>query len=281
MLMDTVDSIFRGNVVPAELIVIDQSDKPAYLEPALRHVAGNCSVKYRWSQSTGVSRARNEGIALAQCDIVAFTDDDVLASVDWFGELVQVAQEAGSGCVVTGRVLPTPTELSGRFAPATRVSNAPKVYKGRIGKNVLFPNNMAVYRSALERMNGFDERLGPGTAFPAAEDNDLGFRLLEAGYQIVYAPAAVVYHRAWRTDREFVPLRWCYGVGQGGFYAKHMSLHDRHILSWLGSDIGRHMRRVPQRVYWYDRRGLCGDLAYVGGIFYGVMRWAVRETRQH
>jgi cobaltochelatase CobN len=98
---------------------------------------------------------------------------------------------------------------------------------------------MAIRRETLREVGGWDERLGAGTSFPAAEDNDLGFRLLEAGYRIAYHPEAVAWHRAWRAERDYLPLRWAYGRGQGAYYAKHAALSDAYMVRRFGADLGR------------------------------------------
>ena len=104
------------------------------------------------------------------------------------------------------------------------------VYHGRIYKDVLYSGNMALYRTAIDEVGNFDECLGPGTHFPAAEDNDLGFRLLEAGYCIRYVPEAILYHHAWRSQSQVLQLRWAYARGQGAFYAKHLRMGDLYML---------------------------------------------------
>jgi GT2 family glycosyltransferase len=137
---------------------------------------------------------------------------------------------------------------------------------------VLYPLNMALYRSALAEVGGFDERLGPGTPFPASEDGDLGFRLLEAGYAIHYAPQAALVHRAWRTQRDYLPLRWGYGLGRGAFYAKHLSWRDRQMRRRAWRDLAR-LRHWPGLLL-RDRRAAQGDIVLVGGIVWGALRWA-------
>src|SRR5439155_23952935 len=105
---------------------------------------------------------------------------------------------AGPRTIATGRVLSTAPETPGGFAPSTKIEEASIVYEGRVGKDVLWGNNMAMYRSAIAPIGGFDERLGVGSHFPSSEDNDLGFRLLEAGYRFIYVPEAVLYHWYWQ-----------------------------------------------------------------------------------
>jgi GT2 family glycosyltransferase len=137
---------------------------------------------------------------------------------------------------------------------------------------------MAAFRSAFEKVGGFDERLGPGTPFYAADDNDLGFRLLEAGYRIVYVPEAVVYHRAWRPGREYLPMRWKYGVAKGGYYAKYLSLKDGYMLRRMVYDIGHRILGFPVRLLT-NRRLAYGDPVYILGILRGTMQWLLTERR--
>ena len=117
----------------------------------------------------------------------------------WLGSLIRALINGGTKAVVTGRVLPTSPETPGGFVPALVVREVPAVYEGRVGADVLAGGHMAIYRSIMQRVGGFDERLGAGAKFPAADDNDLGFRLLELGYRIIYVPEAILYHRAWRA----------------------------------------------------------------------------------
>jgi GT2 family glycosyltransferase len=174
--------------------------------------------------------------------------------------------------------LPTETEKPNSFAPSTIADEVSTVYEGRIGKDVLYSNNMAMYRSAIDEVGAFDTRLGTGASFPAATDNDCGFLLLEAGYRIVYAPEAVLYHRAWRSEDEYLPLRWRYGVGRGAFYAKHLSLRDRYMLWRMVRDIKAHTFLFLRHV-WHERRRAYGDAVLALGILSGATRWLLTQGK--
>jgi GT2 family glycosyltransferase len=196
----------------------------------------------------------------------------------WFGVIVRALLAAGHRTVVTGQVRPGEPEGPGAsFAPSTKSSETPMVYEGRIGKDVLYVQNMALFRSALDEIGGFDPRLGPGTPFPSAEDNDFAFRLLEAGYRILYVPAAVTYHRAWRSRRDMLHVAWGYGLGQGAYYAKHLSPSDLHMLKRLLLTIANHLLRLPLRL-WRQRDRAYDSAAFVAGLLAGASRWLVRHT---
>lgn len=278
LLAETVESILRGDQVPAEIIVVDQSDAPHQALAALTSDRG-CDVRYLWTRTVGLSRANNQGVAAARHALLVFTHDDVLVTPTWFGAIVEALRAAGPRSVVTGQVRPTEAETRGGFQLALKVDQAPAVYTGRMGRDVLYPLNMAMYRSAIDEVGRFDERLGPGTPFPGSEDSDLGFRLLETGYRICYVPEAALYHRAWRPERDYLPLRWSYGVARGGFYAKYLSLRDRHMLSRMAADVRTHFVLFLYRVR-RERRQAYGDVVLGAGILFGAIRWLLTQRKE-
>jgi GT2 family glycosyltransferase len=279
LLLETVESVLAGEDLPAEIIIIDQGDE-RHDELARLGNTDGCDVRYLWRPSRGVSKARNEGAAAARHDMLVYCDDDMRATPPWFGTFVRALAQAGSGTAVTGHVVAGESEAKDGFAPAIAPGDTRVVYEGPLDTDVLAGCNMAIYRSALDDVGGFDERLGPGTRLPAAEDNDLGFRLLEAGYRILYVPDATLEHRAWRAGPEYPRVRWRYGQGQGGFYAKHLSASDRRMLRRARSDIGHRFRRFP-RVIWRRPRFAAGDVLYSLGILVGGLSWFVSERRRH
>jgi GT2 family glycosyltransferase len=274
MLADAVRTILGGAELPTELIIVDQSDSE---NPELAALGTDraCDIIYDWNRTKGLSRALNRGIARARYDVLGFTHDDVSIPQTWFGTLIRALLAAGERAVVTGRVLPEGGTAEGGFVPSTKSDAKPAVFAGRVDAGVLYPMNMAMHRSALDEVGPFDERLGPGTPFPAAEDNDLSFRLLEAGFSIHYIPDAVLYHRAWRSDREYLPLRWSYGRGQGAYYAKHVSLSDRYLLGRMGWEVQFRLRRLLRGLPREPRRST-GDIVYLAGLFSGMLQWMVR-----
>jgi GT2 family glycosyltransferase len=270
---EAVDSILAGTLVPAEILVVDQSDEP---DPGLAALAeGATPVRYLPTRSRGLSRARNEGLAAATAEVVALTDDDVLAEPGWLAALVDAVVEAGPGAVVTGAVREGEPEVDGGFVPASAHGAERAVYRGRQQRDVLAGGNLGAYRQALLDAGAFDERLGAGSRYPAAEDNDLGLRLLDAGFAIVYEPTAVVVHRAWRPAGDYVRVRWRYGLGKGGFYAKH-ARPDGYGLRRLARDCGARLGRLPRNAVVARRRAV-GDLAYVAGVLAGLVRWTATE----
>jgi GT2 family glycosyltransferase len=259
LLADAVESILRCDPPPGEVIVVDQSDSPD---------ASLDGVRYIWSESRGLSRANNIGSRVARFPLLVFTHDDVLVEPDWYGRLLRALTEGDARTVVTGRVLPVEADIVDGFAPSLNVATTHAVYEGRSARDVIWPMNLGIHRATLEAVGGFDERLGPGTRYPAAEDNDLCRRLLDAGCRIVFEPAVIVRHRAWRASSEKRGLRYDYGRGQGAFYAKH------HDLGRLLEDVGN--RLLGRR---HSTRSAGEDLAYVRGLLSAAWEWWRLENR--
>jgi GT2 family glycosyltransferase len=277
LLLETVESVLAGADVPAEIIVIDQSGTA---NTGLARLAiPRCDVRYIHTDAVGTSHARNAGVRLASHPLIGFIDDDVRVAPDWFAAIVRAAVHAGPRAVITGRVMPERPASSDGFVPSTITDESPREYVGRIGVDILYSNNMMLHRSAFEEVGLFDPRLGGGARYPTAEDNDLAFRLLEAGYRILYAPDAVVEHRAWRSGSDYLPLRWSYGRGQGAFYAKHFDLRDRYMLHRAAHDLAHNAGRMI-RYLLRDRRRAAGQAVHVAGVASAILQWLVTRPRE-
>jgi GT2 family glycosyltransferase len=271
LLRETLLSIRDGDRLPAELIVADQSGAATELPP----LGGDVEVRHLRLSSSGLSRARNAGIEAASNGILVFTDDDVIVERDWLRLLVEALVSAPARTAVTGRVLPAETD---GHVPSVTYWDQPQVFAGRLFADVLFPNNMAIRREAFDEVGLFDERLGAGSTFPAAEDNDFGYRLLEAGYSIAFVPEATLHHRGARRGRELASLQWAYGCGQGAFYSKHMSRSDLHMLRRFGRNAAFRLRRMA-RIVRGDREALREGI-YLVGLIWGAVHWRWRARRE-
>ena len=263
----TLESILGGDAIPGELLVVDQS---AGGETAAA-VDGLAGVTYLRAEQNGLSAARNLGARTAANEVVAYCDDDLRVSAGWLAALVDAVDEQ---TVATGRVLRDPQDEGG-VVTALAEDPEPALYAGRLTRDVLAGGNMAIRVGTLTAVGGFDERFGPGSRYPAAEDNDLGLRLLEQGSTVRYVPEALAYHRAWRRTADYPRVRFAYGRGKGAFYAKHTSRDDRYGLHRGTADVGaraRRLRHLPRRPVY-----TLGELTYATGIVAGALEWLVRE----
>jgi GT2 family glycosyltransferase len=86
--------------------------------------------------------------------------------------------------------------------------------------------NMAMRRTLLEDLIGFDEALGGGGPLRSSQDFDFAFRTYRAGYAILLDPSVKVDHYGSRTADQWPATQRNYGIGDGAFYSKHVRCGD-------------------------------------------------------
>jgi GT2 family glycosyltransferase len=162
------------------VVVATRGRRPASLAALRASLEGQADevIVVEDSEGRGPSWARNVGWRSASADLVAFVDDDCVASPWWLGALVA---RAGEGDVV----------VQGRVEPAGAMEPFSRSLEVRDGPGPWFQTANVLYpRSVLQAVGGFDEE-----AFPyVGEDTDLAWRAREAGASFVFAPDAVVRH---------------------------------------------------------------------------------------
>ena len=102
LLSDLVRSVLAGEERPSEIIIVDQSSE-AHPDLASEVRDGQTVIRYELTPTRGASRARNLGIHLANHDILAFSDDDMICTPQWFGHLVRALVHNGERSAVSGR----------------------------------------------------------------------------------------------------------------------------------------------------------------------------------
>ena len=95
---------------------------------------------------------------------------------------------------------------------------------------------MAVRRDWIDRLGGWDERLGAGAPrFGAAEDMDFNYRLLRGGGSAFVTPTVRSFHMQWRPPCELPALYRRYMVGWCAFAIKTARDGDVAGGLWLWS----------------------------------------------
>jgi GT2 family glycosyltransferase len=223
-----VQSILANTSPAFELIVADQSPNDAsermlaeFADPRLRVLR---------LRSTGKARALNVAAALAQGAVLALTDDDCTVPKDWLHRVATRLEEDQPAGIVFGAVVAAAHDAREWFVPTFRPRyrrlQGPLASTPHIGMGA----NMAIRRSVLERVGGFNECLGPGGRFRSGDDWELAYRALAAGFVVVQDPATVVVHwgrRAYGSGAVRLSISNNY-LGAGAGYTMHA-----RIGSWV------------------------------------------------
>lgn len=230
----TINSIRQGMQTDFALWVTDQSKDDATEQTVARHRAVDSRINYIHAQPWGSSYARNIGAAQGSAPYILFTDDDCIATPDWAQALIDELRRPATWAVF-GRVLPDTTlatpqhaqPVSAALPMALKDAPARRVYSGnRLDLSFGHSANMGVRRDAFDRISGFDELLGVGGALRAWPDRDIGYRMLARGGAIIYAPAALIYHRHWRGWDEVRRSYRNYAIGAGAAALKYIRCGD-------------------------------------------------------
>jgi len=269
LLAGCLESLSLGRFSDVEVLVLDQSRDDQTLPVRL---SNGVPVRHLRCPRRGKSAALNLGAREARAPWLAFTDDDCRVAADWLEVIDRAAREAGPRCALTGRVIAGAPEGAAVIAPSLREKDRQMTYRSPGFRDVLFGNNMAIPSDLLRRVGGFDEGLGPGTTAPAAEDNDLGYRLLRAGIPIRYLPAMTVTHRSWRSGSEQVRVFRGYGVGQGTFYAKHVRRGDLHMAARMARNLWDSGRDLSGAIVLGRTQDIRATRAFTGGLVRGFAR---------
>jgi GT2 family glycosyltransferase len=229
-----------------EIIVVDNHPASGLTPPVVAEFPGVVLIS---ESRQGLAYARNAGFAASTGDIVIATDDDVMMPPDWLEKLVAPFARPDV-MIVTGNVLPLQLETIfqrfferygglGRGFEFLEVSShwfesfpRDAVPTWRLGAtaNAAFRASMFVH----PQIGLMEEALGPGMPSGVGEDTYLFYKVLKAGYSLIYEPAAYVWHK---HRRELSALRrQIYGYSKG-----HVAYN---LATWLRDSDWRGLWRV-------------------------------------
>jgi glycosyltransferase involved in cell wall biosynthesis len=193
----------------------------------------NYPVRYVREDRQGLNWARASGARVASGEIVLYTDDDVAVDPNWVNAMLEQF-DSPRVAAVTGLVLPLELETDaqhlferyGGFSRGFRrlvfeYTNFVPASASRIGAGA----SMAFRRALVNRMGLFDAELDCGTVTLTGGDAYAFYRLLSEGYQIIYSPKALAWHRHRRSHDALRKTLYGYNVGGVAFLARCLFQH--------------------------------------------------------
>jgi rhamnosyltransferase len=256
-----------------EVVVVDSGSNDGSVEVAHSHGARVHEIA---PSEFGHGRTRNLGAQLARGDVLVFTSQDAFARDEtWLATLVRSLSTSDGIAGAYGRQLPhddaTPPEryfldfLYGPDARVQRLDGGEPDFQQTLFSNV----NSAIPRAVWQEFPFADDLI-------MSEDQEWSRRVLRAGYELVYEPAAAVHHShrysIGAAFRRFfdsgVSAERSYAAGGGGSGALRRAgaQYARGEVAWLwetgqrrwipysaayelakftGMQLGRRHRRLP------------------------------------
>ncbi|WP_264925627.1 glycosyltransferase family 2 protein [Streptomyces sp. A012304] len=226
-LAHALDSLLAQDHPDFEIVVVDNAPVTDATRDLIERKYAE-RVRYVTEPVPGLAVAHNRGVAAAHGEVVAFTDDDVVADPRWLTELTApFAADPGLGCA-TGLILParlrTPAQVllesnggfakgftARTYAPAAPPADEPlfPFTAGRFGSGA----NMAFRTGVLRAVGGFDPATGAGTLARGGDDLYGFVRVLAQGHRLHYTPQALVWHHHRETWRDLETQAYGYGAG--------------------------------------------------------------------
>jgi GT2 family glycosyltransferase len=264
----------RGTVQPREIVVVDQSDDDGSERVVREHAAAGLPLRYERMEALGLGAAQNAAVRRASSTFVAVTDDDCVVDERWLEAVMRAFASDPALDVVTGRVLPLPSEGERTWPVSLRESTTRALFAAHAPPwDVGSGNNFTVRRATFLRIGGCDERLGPGSPARGGVDMDLFYRLLRAGARIRYEPDAIVRHE--RQDyASRLARRPMYGRGMGAMVSLRLREGDAGVVGLLTGWMALRLRLLARAVLRRDGRAAREELVMlrstIGGIAHGL-----------
>jgi GT2 family glycosyltransferase len=174
----------------AEVIVVDDGGP----SQASRALVESFGARYEpHERPIGLNAARNTGVSRSGGELIAFLDDDIRAGEHWLEALLEASRSAPEEEVLAGRIVAclegSPPHSCGREKPPiTTLELGPENSRTPFA----WGTNMAIRRSALERVGPFDPELHDG-----GDEQEWQER---RGADALYVAAACVEHRRAPAD---------------------------------------------------------------------------------
>ncbi len=207
-----------------EAVVIDDGSTDG-TELFCRDLSTSFPLVYRRQTNAGAGAARKLGSEMARGKYLLFFNDDTISTPDLLAEHLRAQHEhAQDQCAVLGFF---PYHLAVRKRAlsvfiATRpflfpyLAMKPGFYKGA---GFFITCNLSIRRDAVHLAGSFDSE------FRVAEDTELGARLDQEGYRILYQPRALAWHdHLIFTAADLIKRAQAYADADLQLYTKHPRL---------------------------------------------------------
>ena len=207
-----LDSLGKLNYPQYEVILVDDGSTDNTAD-----IAGQFpQVRYIHQNNHGLSHARNTGAGAAKGEVLAYTDSDCMADVDWLYYLIGTLVSGDYAGVGGPNITPPAQNWIQACVAAAPGGPSHVLLTDTIAEHI--PGcNMAFYRWAFESAGGFDPEYRK-----AGDDVDFCWRIQQAGWVIAFSPTAIVWHYRRFTLRAFLKQQDGYGEAESLLRFKHL-----------------------------------------------------------
>lgn len=228
-----IKALQNQTLASLQIIVVDDgsTDKTAI------KIKSFPKVTYVYQGNSGPAAARNSGAKIAKGEFIFFTDSDCLARPDWLESAMKgftddtVAVVCGSyGIANRNNLLARCIHEEIRYRHLTLMPDYPRAFGSY---------NFGIRRKIFFDLKGFDEKF----RYASGEDNDLSYKVINAGYKIYFSRASLVDHFHTGLTKKYLKEQFRHGFWRVKMYRKHP-----------------HMMKGDDYTFWKD----IAEMAFVG-----------------
>ena len=187
-----------------EIIIVNDGSTDDTEEVSNSLINEGLSIRYLdRKENMGPSFTRNEGIAAANGEYLAFLDADD----EWFSEKLEKQIEVFSGnpsvgLVATGVTLKDVNKCVERYYQPEKFADKRALVRSLLIRNIVpATSSVMVRKSCFENVGGFDKN------FRFAEDWELWLRLIrECGFEFIYEPLITLYEHQSNASRAILKM---------------------------------------------------------------------------
>jgi len=218
-----------------ELIVVNDGGKRSF-SALTDNLTNRLPLTLVEVEHSGPARARNAGANIAQGKFLVFTDDDCRVDPNWLKAYEKCFTDSPAAALEGKTLNPYPGNIPAETWSLYMDFLQKEIMRDQYGHLLLLiSNNLAYHRDVFLKIGGFNESF----PFAAAEDSELGSRLVGLGYQTATCPEALIWHDHKNTAVGY--LRQQFRYGRGNFYFQTISGEpgypavERHQSSFIES----------------------------------------------
>ena len=229
----SVRQVLASEQVGIEVIVIDDGSKDRTSAVVTEHFGDDPKVRLLTIPNGGKANALNQGLALANGDVVVALDADTQFEPKTIARLARWFVDPGLGAVAGNAKVGNRVNLVTKWQALEYITaqNLERRALTQVGAMTVVPGAVGAWRkAAIMAVGGYP----PDTL---AEDQDLTIAVQRAGWRVMHDQHAVAWTEAPQTLRQLARqrFRWAFGTIQCLWKHKAIMLTGRpRGLAWVG-----------------------------------------------
>lgn len=276
-LEDCLKSILISKAKNYEIIIADNNSKDKSIENLNKKFRSAMSKKLiktlTLNRNYGPSYARNRGVKVAKGKYLAFLDNDTEVDMNWTkAPLNEFSKNRKTGIIQSKMILLDKYKNKIDYIGEYIGTNGFLVQKAKSGEidrgqydertEILAAKSagMFIRKELFNKIGGFDKDY-----FMYLEETDLGWRSRLLGYDNIFIPDSIIYHRFGTSTiilgkkrlnfiaRFHGTKNYILTLTKNLEFKNLIKILPQHIVLWLGLATYKLIKRQPRESYWIIR----------------------------